>query len=150
MLSAAAAKVTAPGGAPVIVATRLRDTDATGMVLLLADSADDGRPAVLASVSGEAKVSTTSYQNQGADFHQGDDVMRRGSVSTARDSHCCRPCLCPDEPEGALGERMEALKAQQRTSRSRTRRLAGPLSLLRPRPPVASGNWTPVSGSGGQ
>ena len=32
-LSAAAANVTDPGGAPVIVATRLRDTDATGMVL---------------------------------------------------------------------------------------------------------------------
>ena len=87
-LNASAATVTAPGGAPVIVATRLRKgsansakgaerivTDAlgtvrrlrsagaTGMVLLRADSAYYGRPTVLAAVKAGAKVSVTVRQN---------------------------------------------------------------------------------------
>jgi hypothetical protein len=87
-LNAAAATVTAPGDAPVIVATRLRkgsansakgsarivadalgtvrrlrSADATGTVLLRADSAYFGRPTVLAAVKGGAKVSVTVRQN---------------------------------------------------------------------------------------
>ena len=87
-LNASAATVTAPGGAPVIVASRLRkgsansakgaerivadalgtvrrlrSTDATGMVLLRADSAYYGRPTVLAAVKAGAKVSVTVRQN---------------------------------------------------------------------------------------
>ena len=87
-LNASAATVTAPGGAPVIVATRLRkgsansakgaerivadalgtvrrlrSAGATGMVLLRADSAYYGRPTVLAAVKAGAKVSVTVRQN---------------------------------------------------------------------------------------
>ena len=87
-LNASAATVTAPGGAPVIVATRLRkgsansakgaerivadalgtvrrlrSAGATGMVLLRADSAYYGRPTVLAAVRAGAKVSVTVRQN---------------------------------------------------------------------------------------
>ena len=83
-LNASAATVTAPGGAPVIVATRLRkgsagsargagrivadalrtvrrlrSAGATGMVVLRADSAYFGRPTVLAAVNGGAQVSVT-------------------------------------------------------------------------------------------
>jgi hypothetical protein len=87
-LNAAAATLTAPGGAPVIIATRLRkgsagsargaarivadaprttsrlrSADATGMVLFRTDSAYYGRPTVLAAVSAGAKVSITVRQN---------------------------------------------------------------------------------------
>ncbi len=87
-LNASAGTVTAPGGAPVIVATRLRkgsagsargagrivadalgtvqrlrSAGATGMVLLRADSAYYGRPTVLAAVNGGAQVSVTVRQN---------------------------------------------------------------------------------------
>ena len=83
-LNASAATVTAPGGAPVSVATRLRkgsagsargagrivadalgtvhrlrSAGATGMVVLRADSAYFGRPTVLAAVNGGAQVSVT-------------------------------------------------------------------------------------------
>jgi hypothetical protein len=86
-LNASAATVSAPGGAPVIVATRLRkgsagsargasrivadvlrtvhrlrSPGATGMVLLRADSAYYGRPTVLAAVKPGAQVSVTVRQ----------------------------------------------------------------------------------------
>ena len=68
-LNASAVTLTAPGGAPVIVANalrtvrRLRSPCATGMILLRADSAYFGRPTVLAAVKGWAKVSVTVRQN---------------------------------------------------------------------------------------
>jgi hypothetical protein len=79
--------------------------------------------------------------------HDRDVVVGLGPVDPAGDAHVPPRWVVHAQPEGTCGDLTEALKARHLTSRSRTRRLAGPPSTFRPRRPRASCEWSPVSGS---